>query len=533
MSWASLAANQMVSFTDAQGSGFGLNASQSHVTSEQCMTKAEIIAKYNVSSASMASYANNQLVPKQAWQTGTVYQSAPYSESATKNNCTGTGTGSSVTLYAYTGQFTSTSTQADADAQAVTWVQANKQSYANTNGYCTWLSIVKSGTFTRTNCGADYTGGSSTYTVVANAYSSITSQAAADALAQADVDTYGQNKVNGGTGGLGTATAGTCTLSAWYNVVTSGNFTRSNCGADYTGGTGTYTVPANAYRSTVSQADANTSAQNDVNANGQNWINTGTGGGLGSATAGSCTISAWYNIIKSGSFTRNNCGVAYNGGSSTYTVAAGAYRSIVSQADADAVAQSHVDTYGQAAVNGTPGGLGTASAGSCTLRTTAWRVQAASSTCLLDAGDRNTGYRYYTILEQYYTDNSANTGTTKANSSGDGDYVAPGYDVTTCPLPSAISCGTEFDAAGYYYIYEQEVNVGANSGVVGIDYSIYLPSGYTSDVKISVQYEGGSWVEVLNLNLVTGTFYSGTANYSYTHNSSSTLKVKIEKYNMS
>lgn len=455
MSWASLAANQTVSYTDAQGGGFSLNASQSHVTSDQCMTKAEIIAKYNVSSASMDSYGSNQLVPKGSWQTGTVYQSAVYSESATKNSCAGTGTGSSVSLSAYVGQFTSTVSQADANSQAVTWVQDNKQSYANTNGYCTWLSIAKSGTFTRTNCGADYAGGSSTYTVAANAYSSTTSQAAADALAQSDVDTYGQNKVNGGTGGLGTATAGTCTISAWYNVVKSGSFARTNCGPTYNGGSGTYTVAANAVRSTISQANADTVAQNDI------------------------------------------------------------------------------DTYGQAVINGGSGGLGTGSAASCTLRATAWRVQAASSTCLLDAGGRNTGYRYYTTLEQYYTDNSANTGTTKANSSGDGDYVAPSYETGVCALPSAISCGTEFDAAGYYYIYEQEVNVGANSGVVGIDYSIYLPIGYTSDVKISVQYEGGSWVEVLNLNLVSGTFYSGTANYSYTHNSSSTLKVKIEKYNMS
>lgn len=293
--WANLASNQMVSFTDAQGSGFSLKASQSHVTSEQCMTKAEVLAKYDVHANSFDNYTDSQLVPKGAWQSVVVYQSAAYSESATKNSCAVGGTGSSVTLYAYVGQFTSTVDQATANAAAVTWVQANKQSYANTNGTCTWLSVVKSGTFTRTNCDAGYAGGSSTYTVAAGAYSSTISQVDADAKAQFDVDTNGQNRINGGSGGLGTATAGTC------------------------------------------------------------------------------TISLWYNIEKSGSFTRTNCGTAYTGGSATYTVAAGVLTSTVSQADADAKAQSDVDTYGQNAVNGIPGGSGTATAGTCTLRTTAWR----------------------------------------------------------------------------------------------------------------------------------------------------------------
>lgn len=305
--WANLANNQMVSFTDAQGGGFSLLAGQSHVTSEKCMTKDETIAKYNINVGSFSSYAGNQLVPKGAWTTGTVYQSAAHSESATKNSCAVGGTGSSVTLTAYLGQFTSTVDQVDANNQAITWVQANKQSNANTNGFCTWYSIATSGVFTRTNCGTDYTGGSSTYTVSASAYSS-----------------------------------------------------------------------------TTSQADANAQAQNDVNANGQNRVNGGSGG-VGTATAGTCTIAAWYNIVKSGTFTRTNCGVDYTGGSATYTVTAGAYRSTISQADADAVAQSHVDTYGQAAVNGTPGGLGTAPAGSCTLRATAWRGQGTVS-CQVQTG---------------------------------------------------------------------------------------------------------------------------------------------------
>lgn len=67
MAWSDLTDTQMVSFTDAQTSGFTLNSGQSQVTSNQCMTKAEILAKYNVSATSISGYANNQLVPKGAW----------------------------------------------------------------------------------------------------------------------------------------------------------------------------------------------------------------------------------------------------------------------------------------------------------------------------------------------------------------------------------------------------------------------------------------------------------------------------------
>lgn len=46
MSWAGLASNQMVSYTDAQGGGFTLQPGQSSVTSNQCMTKNDALTKY-------------------------------------------------------------------------------------------------------------------------------------------------------------------------------------------------------------------------------------------------------------------------------------------------------------------------------------------------------------------------------------------------------------------------------------------------------------------------------------------------------
>ncbi|TDE53750.1 fibronectin type III domain-containing protein [Flavobacterium sp. GT3P67] len=67
------ASNQMVSYTQAQSLGFALNSGQSHVTSTQCMTKTEALAKYNLNASSMSAYASNQLVPKSAWVSAVVY----------------------------------------------------------------------------------------------------------------------------------------------------------------------------------------------------------------------------------------------------------------------------------------------------------------------------------------------------------------------------------------------------------------------------------------------------------------------------
>lgn len=59
----------------------------------------------------------------------------------------------------------------------------------------------------------------------------------------------------------------------------------------------------------------------------------------------------YYNIAKSGAFTKSNCGSGYAGSSFTYTVPAGTYTSNVSQTDADQQAQNAVNTNGQAYAN--------------------------------------------------------------------------------------------------------------------------------------------------------------------------------------
>jgi hypothetical protein len=65
MAWSSLVDNQMVSFYDIQEGGFVLKSGQSHVNSNQCITKDEALTKYVLDPTPLAPYASNQLIPKQ------------------------------------------------------------------------------------------------------------------------------------------------------------------------------------------------------------------------------------------------------------------------------------------------------------------------------------------------------------------------------------------------------------------------------------------------------------------------------------
>jgi len=64
-----------------------------------------------------------------------------------------------------------------------------------------------------------------------------------------------------------------------------------------------------------------------------------------------CSGTVYFNAAKSGTFTRNNCGTGGQGGAVTYSVPAGAYVSMISQADADQRAQADVTANGQAYAN--------------------------------------------------------------------------------------------------------------------------------------------------------------------------------------
>lgn len=129
--------------------------------------------------------------------------------------------------------------------------------------------------------------------------------------------------------------------TVFYNDQRSRVFTRNNCESGKEGTDVTYLVEAGKYSSTISKQDANNKAVNELNANGQAYANAN----------GSCVIY-YYNTEVSGSFTRNNCASnAVAGPPVQYTVPAGKYRSIVSQADAQSMAQNDVNSNGQAYAN--------------------------------------------------------------------------------------------------------------------------------------------------------------------------------------
>ncbi|HEX9513367.1 MAG TPA: DUF5977 domain-containing protein [Puia sp.] len=206
-----------------------------------------------------------------------------------------------------------------------------------------FFNVALSRTFTRNNCAAGGTPSTVTYTVAAGAYSSTLSQSDADAKAQTDATNNGQNYANAN---------GTCT---YYNTVHSQPFTRNNCATGGTPSSVTYTVAAGAYSSLVSQPDAEAKAQTDVINNGQNYANAN----------GTCTF---YNAAQSQPYTRNNCSTGGVGSSVTYSVAAGTYSSLTSQAAADQQALSNITTNGQnyANANGTCTYYNTVQSGSYT-----------------------------------------------------------------------------------------------------------------------------------------------------------------------
>lgn len=120
-----------------------------------------------------------------------------------RNNCAAGSVGSSVSFSQAAGAQTSAISQADADSKGLTLFNTNGQVNANTNGTCLFSSITKSGSFTRNNCTGGAVGSTVIYSVPAGSYTSATSQAAADALAQTDVNNNGQAYAN---------INGTCTL---------------------------------------------------------------------------------------------------------------------------------------------------------------------------------------------------------------------------------------------------------------------------------------------------------------------------------
>ncbi len=93
-------------------------------------------------------------------------------------------------------------------------------------------------------------------------------------------------------------------------------------------------------------------------------------------------VGVYYNVSKSASATRNNCGAGYTGSTETFTVAANKYSSTVSQDDANAKAIEELNAYKQLYAN---------AYGACTL-TAAITYYNARLTTTATKNDCGTGY---------------------------------------------------------------------------------------------------------------------------------------------
>lgn len=122
---------------------------------------------------------------------------------------------------------------------------------------------IKTGTFTKNNCGTGFNGSNYTYIVPAGTYTGIT-QTIADTLATNDVNSNGQNSAN---------TNGTCTPSVLFlSQLFSQNISKNDCPINNVGSLVAVNFPQGQFTSYVSQADADNkaifAAQQYANTNG-------------------------------------------------------------------------------------------------------------------------------------------------------------------------------------------------------------------------------------------------------------------------
>jgi len=205
------------------------------------------------------------------------------------------------------------------------------------------------------------------------------------------------------------------TPTTYYNDAKSAIFYNNTCATGYGSDPYTYIVPANRYSSTISKADANNKAQTDINNNGQTIANQNT----------TCKL-LYYNTAVSQNFTPA-CSVGYQAPNSSvnYLVPAGKYKSTVSQANADAQAQTDINANGQTFANNTcklvykstaitgnfqKNDCGTGYAGSMV----SYTVPAAQFTSLVSQADANNqAQTYLSANGQIYA--NANGSCTKIN----------------------------------------------------------------------------------------------------------------------
>lgn len=121
----------------------------------------------------------------------------------------------------------------------------------------------------------------------------------------------------------------------------------------------------------------------------------------------------------------------------------------------------------------------------------------------------NSGYKGYTTLEEYWTDNGAATGVTKANTEGQADYIAPVYDPVACAALSIsldvygawisyVAQISQFFITSNYPMYTFSINVGwafvtgGSGGNNLVTIHAAKNTGGLREAQISVMYAGAA-----------------------------------------
>jgi hypothetical protein len=103
-------------------------------------------------------------------------------------------------------------------------------------------------------------------------------------------------------------------ITYYYNSAKSQTFTKNNCAPGSVGSNVVYSVTANKYKSTVSQADADQKAQNEIDTNGQAYANAN----------GTCTVINTYgNFILQSGYTNYYNSLSSNGTTVSFILAFG------------------------------------------------------------------------------------------------------------------------------------------------------------------------------------------------------------------
>jgi len=191
--------------------------------------------------------------------------------------------------------------------------------------------------------------------------------------------------------------------TVYTNTAVSEVFYKNNCAEGYQALPYVYTVPAGIYTSTVSQDAVDQLVENDIEANGQTIANLN----------GTC-VPVYKNSALSATFTKDNCPAGYVGTGITYTVPAGKYSSIVSQAEADEMAQDELDANGQDNAN-------KSSSANCIIDTSPEWSSTGAAYCVVGTNGNYTG----DVMMQFMDENPnsstynhvqwINTGTDNSN----------------------------------------------------------------------------------------------------------------------